>query len=349
MEGITITEAIDTGAWLECRGTILHLHWRILSFDRMNVEELRSTVNLDSYELDGVLWLMTSEVLNMSKRALDVSDLRRHLLIADGSKCVHTDFDFNVIADGVRGNLRINILMYLPEFFKTSGLFGFSSLSIRPKFRAVRGSIAYLLPDKDSEYYLRMNNGTIGEAQSTACSIPTAVFGSVRVIPIREAIETGAWFEHRRVTLNSDTLNSDPPDFRMRLLSFDRISVEKLSSAVDVSSLALEGGVLWLLRLEVQNVWKKSFRSGYLNDLLAIGDSDECLFEYYTDDDLCFHSELAKTSGLRRFNWSDFGHGLIRPKIPVTGAIAYLLPDEKSTYSVVVRFGIFREVLQDQY
>lgn len=156
MNKIPLKEAIDASAWLEC-------HWKtydeefncrlrivtFTTFDKVGID----TSLLKAIGDNGVLWLMTLEVVNLCKtpfEAWQLSDCMK-LLDEDG-------FEFGYFDNGD---------LTSQERKGKSGLYRFSGWSdnppLSPKIKTV-GGIPFLLPDQESNYYLTIEDGTIKEA-----------------------------------------------------------------------------------------------------------------------------------------------------------------------------------------
>lgn len=110
-------------------------------------------------------------------------------------------------------------------------------------------------------------------------------------IPIKHAIESGAWFKHYGYGWNISS-------FRFKLLSFKR-SQETLSH-----------GTPWVLKLEVVNLLKESVADSHIAHNILIEDENDYRF---SGTSYKFHSCN------------------LNPKINCKGEIIYLLPDQEDS------------------
>jgi hypothetical protein len=149
------------------------------------------------------------------------------------------------------------------------------------------------------------------------------------MIPLNEAIETGSWLQAK----------TDDLLFRFKPISFSKIDLAEIDNS---NKMKIDGGVLWLLKIEVVNMNKVQCHPFYIRDHIAIFDSDDFLFLPVKDDHLTSDSNFAVSNGLNRFvGWSSCP--ALPPKIKVSGALAYLLPEEDTKYFLSVKDGEISE------
>lgn len=148
------------------------------------------------------------------------------------------------------------------------------------------------------------------------------------MIPIKEAIETGAWLHFQF---------SEDWRFRVKVLSFEKINVSQIEESHKIENIH-ENSQWWLMRIELLSLIKKKVRSrNIIEDILLI-DDDGFQFQEITDHHLCFWSDYAKKTGLDKF----YGQDLL-PKMKVIGAISFLLPDDEAAYSLAMKNGKLEE------
>jgi hypothetical protein len=150
------------------------------------------------------------------------------------------------------------------------------------------------------------------------------------VIPILEAIETGAW-------LTAEYSNGDDViSFRVRLTDFSKINL----AAVDDSS-ALQFGIdsnVWRLSLDVVNTCKRELYYFCVDDRLTIVDQDGYEFPVFKDNHLRLYSAYAEQSGMKVFFSPMFP-----PKIKRSGAYPFELPEDADELFLAIKDGTLRE------
>lgn len=150
-------------------------------------------------------------------------------------------------------------------------------------------------------------------------------------IPIKEAVNSGAWLQCHSKMYDKYF------DFRLRLLSFEKIDLADIDEPNKIDNFDSKEGNPWLMKLQIVNLNKKEVASGYITGSIIITDQDDFEFTEFTDVHLTFNSNFAEKSGLRNF--------LLRPKIKYTGALAFMLPkDEEIEYYLSVLDGDIQEV-----
>lgn len=151
------------------------------------------------------------------------------------------------------------------------------------------------------------------------------------MMPIRDAIESGAWFY---CSYGDDNGFVEKEEFRLRLLSFEKVNTSELENPSD--GVAYDGEY-WILRMEIVSLTKKTINTGRVRGRLEVVDQDGFQFkcaERFLGD----YNGYAARMGLQRFDYQD-----LLPKIKTIGGIVYLLPkDEENEYSLKVEDGIIR-------
>lgn len=153
-------------------------------------------------------------------------------------------------------------------------------------------------------------------------------------IPIKGAIDSGAWFKCRS---GYDAI--DQYEFQIKVLSFDKVNLAEIDNIENIE-LDLGSGALRLMKIQVINLNKTVVSSNHIQEFIHLIDQDDFAYEYTWDHHLLFYSNYAKLSGLEKFYGVEF-----MPKIKYTGAIAYYLPeDNEAEYYISVKDGNIQEV-----
>ena len=154
------------------------------------------------------------------------------------------------------------------------------------------------------------------------------------MIPIKEAISTGAWL-HCEFNYNYELIQ-----FRIKVLSYRKLNLSEVDEPEKIN-FRDEGTFVWIMDLEVVNLTKERISSHEqaLSQLILV---DQDGFKFYTFQDfhLCCGSKFAVKSKTKRFD----GEYLF-PKIKAVGAMPFLLPDDDDAiYSISMRRGSIKEV-----
>ena len=165
-------------------------------------------------------------------------------------------------------------------------------------------------------------------------------------IPLKEAINSSAWYHCKTKCWVATFDDEKEIDYRVKVLSFEKINLEEVDEPNEIKELNLSGGTLWLLRVEVVNLWKKELDSFPIYDSIILIDHDDFEFKPQTDRHLTGNSEYAHSAGLNLLNGSSGSDcGVLLPKIPLRGSLAFLLPnDEEGVYFLSVEGGKIQEV-----
>ena len=151
MNSIPIKAAISSGAWYQCQSVSwngqLDFRLRVLSFERRTVAEIDRRL-VGKVVIEGVLWLLSVEVVNVSKEPIDAKLIGPIIRLIDEGGFAYP-------------NLRAPDL----DWGQASGLRRFSIWAnpLLPKITA-RGSIAFVLPDEDNSYSFAIHKGSAIEA-----------------------------------------------------------------------------------------------------------------------------------------------------------------------------------------
>lgn len=152
-------------------------------------------------------------------------------------------------------------------------------------------------------------------------------------IPIHELISTG---DSIRCATNS---NIGDLCYMLRLLSFAKIRDVDIDQYANEYDVIPAEGILWLLNIDVVNLGMNAFHAVHLRDHFVLFDQDGFLFETVQSNYMiCSSSSLyAKSTGLDLFTRIS-NESLLPPNLKVSGAVAYLLPDDdRAEYFFSVR------------
>ena len=150
------------------------------------------------------------------------------------------------------------------------------------------------------------------------------------MIPIKEAISSGAWL-HCEFTAKKEI-------FRLKVLSFRKLNLSEVDKPEEIE-LIDKNTIIWIMELEVINLTKEPIHPVDGPIQLILIDQDGFKFDVFFDSHLQFLSNFAKKSGMKRF-FSDY----LIPKILAVGAISFQLPDDnEAVYSISVKNGSINE------
>lgn len=150
MKRVSLKEGVSSGKWYECQadycGEKFRFRIRFVGFQRSSVEEIDASL-VDEVTLEGVLWILSLEVVNLNKksmRGLDVREIAR-LIDEDG-------YEFETFGSDL-------------DEAEGCALNRFSNWgdALSPKLKA-RGAVAFVLPDEETNYYFGLCDGNIREA-----------------------------------------------------------------------------------------------------------------------------------------------------------------------------------------
>jgi hypothetical protein len=160
------------------------------------------------------------------------------------------------------------------------------------------------------------------------------------MIPIREAIETGAWLKAEFAPTNSleaEINNGEPLSFRFRVTEFSKIDLSVVDNCAALSC-NLDNNI-WKLRFDFVNLGKKEMSDTVIANRLVLADSDKYEFQVFDNPHLRYFSDYSVQSGLK-----DFWGVRLPPKIKKAGALPYELPDEFDQLYLAIRNGELCEV-----
>ena len=127
MNRVSVTKAIETGTWYECKwkhyDEEFHFRLRILGFNPTTVAEIDVSL-IDKVKIEGILWLISIEVVNLNKQPFRPDVIPDSLMLMD-----EDGYQFEAF---IANNL---------SFDEESGLLRFSvwpgSPSLSPKIKAI--------------------------------------------------------------------------------------------------------------------------------------------------------------------------------------------------------------------
>ncbi len=152
MSNIPLKEAIASGAWLECHARFkvdagnekeIHYRLRVLAFARTSVDDIDASL-VGKVLVEGVLWLLSVEVVIVSKMPIDGHWFQHSIKLIDEDGCEFENYC---------GDLDKNESAGLRRFSNNTGV-----PPLSPKIKAT-GSIAFILPDETDNYYLAFKDG----------------------------------------------------------------------------------------------------------------------------------------------------------------------------------------------
>lgn len=143
------------------------------------------------------------------------------------------------------------------------------------------------------------------------------------MVPINEAIETGAWLKVVCDIAHDYRCTGDAAllEFRFRLRGFEKLDYSAYPP--DESGKIDTEANIWILKMDIVSLYKNALRSDLFGDILDLKDKDGYVFGRCKDPDITLSSSFAEPTGIRKFFCSD-----IPPKIKRTGSFAYELPEE---------------------
>jgi len=164
---IPINYSIETGAWLHCRTEERSWEWgsmesvaidfrvRVVSFGKIEIMEIDDPNKIELPLESGNLWLLEVNVVNLTKKEIESFPINSSLILVD-----QDDFEFIPTSDR---HLTTSEYGMSKGLNLLNGWSGSDCGIFMPKI-AVRGSLAFLLPDEDDALYsLSVRNGSIQE------------------------------------------------------------------------------------------------------------------------------------------------------------------------------------------
>jgi hypothetical protein len=151
-------------------------------------------------------------------------------------------------------------------------------------------------------------------------------------IPIKEVIDSGAWY-------HCNKSDDEEVNFRARFRSFEKVNLNEVDNPHLVDT-DIFRGILYLMELDIVNLYKKSVNSSTMGHNIVLVDQDDFEFNIFSDSHLCLFSEFARITLLSRFH----GGNMI-PKIMASGSFVYLVPDDDGAeYSISIEEGEIYEI-----
>lgn len=154
---VKIQVAIESGAWYDCSNNDrneydapFHIRLRVLSF-----EEVYLTMKGEQLEIDeeGKLFFSDIEIVNLNKKRMTTGDINKHLILID-----QNGYEYNKLYDPFDHPIMNFAYQIGAERLSVLGT------ALFPKIK-ISGRIFFFLPDdEDSEYFIKIKNGTIIEA-----------------------------------------------------------------------------------------------------------------------------------------------------------------------------------------
>jgi len=154
-------------------------------------------------------------------------------------------------------------------------------------------------------------------------------------IPIKHAIESGAWFKCETETFDGHFV------FKFRMLSFEKVPNNVLRELQ--KGIKFDEGIFWLMGIEVVNLNKMQFSGWHVSNGMMLFDQDDFKFNTISVSELGA-TKFGERVRIKRFSgWSDVPK--LQSKINAVGALPFLLPDEEnSEYYVSVEGANIQEV-----
>jgi hypothetical protein len=158
MSTFQMRQALDSGTWFRCTGkSYLGSHsfrLRFKSFRVVAAEEIDNPTSIKDINLtEGLLWILSIDVVNTGREAIRPYDVTYPLRLVDHDSC-----SFSLVSD--------TYLTCLSTFSRRTGLLRLSGIgrNLSPKL-VVEGAILFQLPDEDgATYQIGVNkDGTIEE------------------------------------------------------------------------------------------------------------------------------------------------------------------------------------------
>lgn len=161
------------------------------------------------------------------------------------------------------------------------------------------------------------------------------------MIPIREAIETGAWLRAQfraRDECEPEANNGDDVVFRIRIKEFEKVDMTRLDEPEKLSEgVTLESNI-WRVGFDFVNLCKRELKSFVPRKRLFLRDAEGFEFKIVEDGHLTIFSDLAKSFSMDIARLHEYP-----PKIRRYGSYAFELPDDFDELFLMIRNGELRE------
>lgn len=177
-------------------------------------------------------------------------------------------------------------------------------------------------------------------------------------IPIKHAVDSGAWFKyefdakkHPDFEVGSDDWTKyavfeasvgEYLAFKFKILSFEKIPKNIVRDWKKGKK--FDEGILWLMEVEVVNLGKEPLDSFTFDTTMILSDQDDCKFKIVSVDYAWTETEYGKKVGICRFSgWNS--PTSLSPKVKAAGALPYLLPDDDNAeYDLLMQYGSIQEI-----
>lgn len=161
------------------------------------------------------------------------------------------------------------------------------------------------------------------------------------MIPINEAIDSGAWLsgEYKQPEWSKAFETGEPMFFQIKLLEFSKVDLSLVDNPECIDPIVGSNANIWLLRFDIVNLCKKPLGILWIKMQLLLEDSEGFQFIYLDERHLTLHSEFSTKSGLKNFYSQD-----LPPKVKRSGAIIFELPDLFDELFIKVKDGSLTEV-----
>lgn len=150
------------------------------------------------------------------------------------------------------------------------------------------------------------------------------------MVPLRKAIENGAW-------LIGSSHEDEEIRFQVKPVSFEKVYLEKLDSPEELET-DIDSNI-WILKISVINLFRSPMPIYSLRGNLILKDIENFEFHAYEETHLNSSSTFAKSSGLAKFWNCD-----LPAKVRKSGAFTYELPESFEEIFLAVKDGDLREV-----
>jgi hypothetical protein len=172
------------------------------------------------------------------------------------------------------------------------------------------------------------------------------------MIPIQDAIDSGAWFEFDCDVSNDyrATAQSNILRFRIKVKNIQKINLKSIvekyindsgrASGFDsfVSSVGIDANI-WKVDIDIVNMASKEIRSDLFGDLIKIKDQDGCSFSRSQDIFLTLECKHEELNGLSNFFCSE-----LPSKVKKSGAFCFELPEFFDQLYVTAKNGSIKEL-----
>ena len=139
---IPISEAIETGTWLQAKNDNVTFRIRVTAFSKIDPANI-PPIESKGIDIDSNIWLLSLDVINLCKTEQSLDTLKHSLKIMDEEEYEFSAFDSS-------------------SLYNNLGLSQFYSLSLPAKIKK-SGALTFELPEVFEQLFLTINNGEISE------------------------------------------------------------------------------------------------------------------------------------------------------------------------------------------